>query len=238
MLVNWSTVTSVAIYRDHLRSWLNVLGDSTTVDWNTLQLHQALSNLSVRGGINLAAFGISKELVQGIVIALSVVIGGMLTNVSSVRDWIVHWTVGACLLGSVIAVVGGMVWLAILNGTGMHLGAVVIITSAISFTTTISRALPTMSMLFGGSQEDRVIGMCLDMFLQILRALERLSAEVTFVRLERDMDTNVRCDMVALDGGGSALVPSASEVQVVGTLAADMLFANVLEEGFSRSASL
>lgn len=44
----------------------------------------------------------------------------------------------------------------------------------------------------------------LDMLLEILRALERLAAELALVRLERDMDADVRSDVVALDGGGAA----------------------------------
>ena len=42
------------------------------------------------------------------------------------------------------------------------------------------------------------------------------------------MDADVRRDVVALDGCGAALIPLAGEVQVVGALATDMLFADVL----------
>lgn len=69
--------------------------------------------------------------------------------------------------------------------------------------------------------------MCLDMLLQILRALERLSAEVALVRLEWDVNTHVRGDVVALHSGGSARAPLAGEVEVVGGLATDMAFADV-----------
>lgn len=62
----------------------------------------------------------------------------------------------------------------------------------------------------------------LDMLLQVLRTLEGLAAELAFVRLERHVNANVRGDVVALDGGGAARVPLASEVQVVGALAANM----------------
>lgn len=69
--------------------------------------------------------------------------------------------------------------------------------------------------------------MCLDMLLQILRALERLSAEVTLVRLKGDVNAHVRGDVVALHGGGSTRAPLAGEVEVVGGLATDMAFADV-----------
>lgn len=44
----------------------------------------------------------------------------------------------------------------------------------------------------------------LDMLLQILGPLEGLSTEITFVRLQWDMDSDMGRDMIALDGGGTA----------------------------------
>lgn len=69
--------------------------------------------------------------------------------------------------------------------------------------------------------------MCLDMFLEILRTLEGLAAELALVRLQRHMDPDVGGDVVALDGGGPALTPGAGEVEVVGRLAADMALTDV-----------
>jgi hypothetical protein len=66
------------------------------------------------------------------------------------------------------------------------------------------------------------------MLLQVLGALERLAAELTLVRLERHMDANVRGDVVTLDRSSAARVPLAGEVQVVGALAANMAFTDVL----------
>lgn len=43
----------------------------------------------------------------------------------------------------------------------------------------------------GAADEDRVIGMGLDMLFEILGPLEGLATEVTFVRLQRNMDTDV-----------------------------------------------
>jgi hypothetical protein len=70
--------------------------------------------------------------------------------------------------------------------------------------------------------------MRLDMLLQILRSLESLAAEIAFVRLQRDMDANVRRDMVALHGRRPAVAPLASEIQVVGALSANMPLTNVI----------
>ena len=76
--------------------------------------------------------------------------------------------------------------------------------------------------------QDGIVGVGLDVLLQILWALERLAAEVTLIRLERDVDSNVRGDVVALDGGGSARAPLAGKIEVVGALATDMALADVV----------
>jgi hypothetical protein len=78
--------------------------------------------------------------------------------------------------------------------------------------------------------------MGLNMLLEILGALERLAAEVALVRLEGHMDADVRGNVVALDGGGAALVPLAGEVQVVGALAANVLLADVFLAEMSTQA--
>jgi len=68
------------------------------------------------------------------------------------------------------------------------------------------------------------------MFLQILRALERLSAEVALVWFERNMDADVAGDVVALDSGSTAATPLAGQAEVVCALAADMAFTDVVLE--------
>jgi hypothetical protein len=72
--------------------------------------------------------------------------------------------------------------------------------------------------------------MCLDVLLEILGPLEGLAAELALVGLERNMNANVRSDVVTLDSGGAAGVPLASEIQVVCALAANMAFADVFVE--------
>lgn len=44
----------------------------------------------------------------------------------------------------------------------------------------------------------------LDMLLEILRTLEGLATELALVRLERDMDTDMRGDVVTLHSGSAA----------------------------------
>lgn len=83
-------------------------------------------------------------------------------------------------------------------------------------------------MVLARTREDRVVGVCLDMLLQILWTLEALATELTLVRFERNVDSDVRGDVVTLDGGSPARVPLASEIQVVGALATNMAFTDVL----------
>jgi hypothetical protein len=77
------------------------------------------------------------------------------------------------------------------------------------------------------AEEHGIISVSLDVLLQILRTLEGLATEVALVRLQWDVDTNVRGDVITLDGGGPALVPTTGEVEVVCALATNVLLANV-----------
>ena len=65
------------------------------------------------------------------------------------------------------------------------------------------------------------------MFLEILGAFEGFATEFAFVWFQGNMDSNVRGDMVAFDCGGTAATPLTRQVQVVGTLAADVSFADM-----------
>lgn len=78
----------------------------------------------------------------------------------------------------------------------------------------------------------------LDVLLQVLRPLESLATKVTLVRLQRDVNANVRSDVVTLDGGGSALIPTAGQVQVVGALTADMLVTDVVLRELATAAEV
>lgn len=66
------------------------------------------------------------------------------------------------------------------------------------------------------------------MFLEILWSLECLATELTLVRFQRDVDSNVGGDVVTLDGGGATLTPGAGQVEVVGRLATDVSLANMV----------
>ena len=76
--------------------------------------------------------------------------------------------------------------------------------------------------------QDAVVGVGLDVLLEILGALEGLPAEVALVRLQRDVDTNVRGDVVTLDGCGAARVPLAGQVEVVGALPSNVPLTDVV----------
>jgi hypothetical protein len=64
--------------------------------------------------------------------------------------------------------------------------------------------------------------------LQILRSFEALSTEVTLVRLERDVDADVRSDVITLHRCRAAGIPAAGKVQIVGALATNMALTDVL----------
>jgi hypothetical protein len=70
--------------------------------------------------------------------------------------------------------------------------------------------------------------MSLDMLLQILRALESFATEITFVRFEWYMNTNVGGDVITLDCGRVAGTPLARQVEVVSTFTSDVTLANML----------
>jgi hypothetical protein len=203
---------------------------------NTLESHESLANLLVRSRIDCSALSISEELIQHIITALAtLIVGGssMLTDVAAVIDWVIDRGVRGGLLRGIVAVVGSGVG-AISGGTWVHLGSMTIVSVGSFASLSVPRALPMMPMLFRRSKEDRVISMSLDMLLQILRTLERLSTEVTFVRLQRNMDSDVGSDMITLDSGGPARVPSAGEVQVVCALSSDMFLADVFKKSLRR----
>lgn len=66
------------------------------------------------------------------------------------------------------------------------------------------------------------------MLLEILGALEGLSTKVALVWLQGNVDTNVRGDVVALNRCGTARVPLASQIEVVGALPTDVPLTDVI----------
>jgi len=76
------------------------------------------------------------------------------------------------------------------------------------------------------------------MLLQVLGTLERLATELTLVRLQGNVNTDVRGDVVSLDCSSSARVPLASQVEVVCALTANMALTDVLLREVSFSPFL
>jgi hypothetical protein len=227
----------MAINVNHLGSSLHVVGDTTTVNWNSLESHQALANLSIGGWIDLTALGITKEIVQSIISALSVVECCVLSNISPVT--VVYRAVGRSLLRSIVTGVVRVRMAVSGSGTWVHGSGMIIVTTRVgSFAWCLSVSRVLALVLLRGSEKDRVVGVSLDVLLQVLRTLEGLPTEVAFVRLQWNVDSDVGGDVVTLDSCGSALIPSAGQVEVVRTLAADMLLADVLKERLCRCASL
>jgi len=211
VLRHWASVSPMTIYRNQLRSSWNIFGKSSPVHI-TLQSHQSLANLVVGSRVDLPTLGIAKEVVQSIITALSAVECGVLPEIATVLYWIVDGTIGRWLLRSIVSVVAILLRVAIVWLAGVHLGAMIVVACCSGCkilqvsdhfsTLTIAGSLTVM--LFGRPEEDRVVGVGLYMLLQVLGTLEGLSTEITFVRLQWDVDSDVGGDMIALDRGGTA----------------------------------
>lgn len=196
--------------------------------------HQGTTNLGIRRRIDLSTLGAAEEVVNHVVGALSVITAGS-SAVSKVlgtgivdRRLVEVETIVGRGLGSIVTATR----MACLMSKGCcvssHLTSVIIVARG-----ALWRLWPVVEStlrILGWANKYRVIGMGLDMLLQVLRTLERLAAELTLVRLERNMDTDVRGDVVSLDRGSSARVPLASQVEVVCALATNMALANMLVE--------
>ena len=78
------------------------------------------------------------------------------------------------------------------------------------------------------AKQNGVIGMGLNVLLEILGPFECFAAEVALVRLQRYVNTNVRSDVVTFHSSRAAVAPLTSQVQVVGTLAANMTLTDMV----------
>jgi len=116
---------------------------------------------------------------------------------------------------------------------GSQVMAVVAVGSRLTLLVGVARASVLAHVRVRRAEKDRVISVSLDVLLEILRSLESLSTEVALVRLEGNVDANVRCDVIALDGCDAARTPVASQVEVVCALATDVTFAYVLIKSLS-----
>jgi hypothetical protein len=91
-----------------------------------------------------------------------------------------------------------------------------------------SCAVRSAAVGLGRAQQNRIIGVSLDVLLQILRALKSFAAEVALMRLQWYVNTDVRGDVVSLDCGGAAVAPLACQVQVVGAFATNVTLTDVV----------
>lgn len=66
------------------------------------------------------------------------------------------------------------------------------------------------------------------MLLQILRSLETLTAEITFVWFQGHVHTDVRGDVITLHSCGPASVPTTSEIEIICAFTTDMDFTDVI----------
>lgn len=83
-------------------------------------------------------------------------------------------------------------------------------------------------LLVRRAHQHGVFGVRLDVFLQILRPFERLATKLTSMRFQWHVDTDVGGDVVPLDDLNLTVTPPAGEIEIVGALATDVGFANVI----------
>lgn len=196
----------------------------------TVKRQQGSANLGVGRGVNLPALGAAEKVINHVEGALTVV-----ATSGTVAQMLCTWSVHGRLV-EVETVVGrrlrGIVtsWVASLvrkcSRTSAHLTVVVVV----AWRSLWLRTVVETTRILARRHKNGVVSMCLDMLLEILGPLERLAAELTFVRLERDMHADVRGDVVTLDSSSAARVPLASKVQVVCALTANMALTDVLIE--------
>ena len=67
--------------------------------------------------------------------------------------------------------------------------------------------------------------MSLDMFLFILWPFEGFPTKLAPMRLQRDVNADVRRDVIPLDDFNLTVTPSTDQIQVIGAFAADVDFA-------------
>jgi hypothetical protein len=144
--------------------------------------------VGVGRGINVAALGAAKEVVNHVVGTLAVITasgGSVVANVlraGGVQRRLVKVHAIACrLLGSIVA--ARVTRLGVAGVTRTHLTIMVVVARGLGLSSVVEAAV-----LAG---EDRIIGMCLDVLLQVLGAFEGLATELTLVRLERDVDSDM-----------------------------------------------
>lgn len=192
-----------------------------------LQTQQTLADRGIGIRVELAALQVAKKLVQRIVSTLTII---GVASLLSLAQGIVHIAVGMR--------VGGLrwgVWLVVLWGRCVRILPIDAVDRALevmggsSITLRVLREHHIRMLHARFRRADlRVVGMGLDMLLQILRSLESLTTEVTLVRLERHVNTDVGRDMITLDCGRVASTPLTGQVEIVGAFTSNMSLTNML----------
>lgn len=72
------------------------------------------------------------------------------------------------------------------------------------------------------------LGVDLLVLLEVLRSFEGLFAYLAHMRFQRGVDSEMAGDVIALGTGRAAVLPPASETEVVGALPADVLVAEMV----------
>lgn len=191
---------------------------------------QGTSDLSIGSRVDLATLDIAKEVVYHFMsMSALAVIACSVANVlrAGCRVDMLLVEVEAIVCRWLRSIIAASMWLREAGDGASHLSVVVIIAGGFGSLWSVVHA---GLVILARSGENRVIGMGLDVLLQVLRSLERLATELALVRLERDVNTDVRSDVITLYSGGATRVPLAGEAQVVCALATNMTLTNMFIE--------
>lgn len=225
---------------------------SAAEDWklHSLKAHESLTNIIVGGRVNGATLSIAEEFVKCVVSStfpnLVVVV-----QLLSLVDGIVHRAVCGVLRRAAIEasrstsrmlLAISTIWtkrtIRILISTRCSGKRLQVSDQFAVLARVASSSVRSATVGLGRAEENRVIGVSLDVLLEILRALECLATEVAFMRLQRNVNTDVGGDVITFDSGCAAVTPLARQIQVVGALATNVTFANVIVELLSGGQSL
>lgn len=183
-------VTAAAADRDRCRNLL--VFRHRTIENGKLESLQAEKTLADRGvgvRVELATLEVAKEFVQRVVATLPVI--GMV-SILALAQGVVHIAVGMrvrSLRGRVrLVVLGSSVCILTIDAADRALK--VVSGSSVSLGVLREHHIRVLHTRFGGPNLG-IVGMGLDMLLQILGALECLATEITLMRLEWYMHPDV-----------------------------------------------
>jgi len=201
-------------------------------DWKRQRVAlQPLANVVVGAGVNSTTLDVTEEIVKRLDCTAARVHA---LNILYVVVWVRDGAV-ASVLCTVGLVVSGAV-------RATHLRLVVRVRVHLVVATVVGRRLPVLwtetvtsvcTRICAGLRrvhQDAVVGVRLDVLLQVLGTLEGFATEVALVRLQGNVNSDVGGDVVALDCSGTAVAPLTRKVEVVGAFAADMALAHMVIE--------